>query len=187
MTALFPIDETKRALAFVVDAPLSENHHGEYEASEFPLEATATVADHIIKKPRSWTLEGKCTATPLDQLSYDAARLVTLKSELEQLGDLRDLVTVTTDLDVFEASIQSYDVNRTVADGNAFRVSINLKEMHIAITARTEIPKAQLKAKLRKKTAKAKKGGATTGSKPKNGGTPKQKSWGAQFVDKLRS
>lgn len=176
MTALIPIDETKSSLIFVFDAPLSENHHGEYEATEFPLEATAVVADHIIKKPRTWSVEGKCTATPFNSVSYDAGRLVTLRSELEQLGDLLDLVSVVTDLDVFECSILSYDVNRTPGDGNAFRVSISLKEMFIATTATTEIPKAKLRAAARRKMGKGKKGGNTTGSSPKNGGSPKQRS-----------
>jgi hypothetical protein len=183
LTALIPIDETKNSLIFVFDAALSENHHGEYEASEFALEATAVVSDHIIKKPRTWTLEGKCTATPLDAISYDAGRLVTLRSELEQLGDLLDLVSVVTDLDVFTASILNYDVNRALDDGNAFRVSVRLKEMFIATTATTTIPKAKLKAAARRKMGKGKKGGKTTGSTPKNGGTPKEKSWAKSWKD----
>lgn len=184
-TTLLPIDDTKGS-GFQFDAGLSENHKGEYTATEFPLEKTAVVADHIIKKPKQWTVTGKCTATPLDQVSYDATRLVTKLGEIQQLGDLQDLVTVVTDLDVFECSIQNYSVDKTVPDGNAFRVSISLKEMFIATTGTATIPKSVLKASMRKKTARAKKGGRTSGTTPKNGGTKKQKSWAAGLVDRLK-
>lgn len=183
-TTLLPIDETKGS-GFQFDASLTENHKGEYTPTEFPLEKTSVVADHIIKKPKQWTVTGKCTATPLDQVSYDSTRLVTKVSELQQLGDLLDLVTVVTDLDIFECSIQSYSVDKSVPDGNSFRASIGLKEMFVAVTGTGTIPKAVLKASLRKKGGGGKKGGRTTGSAPKAGGSKKQRSALTAVYDKL--
>ena len=52
-----------------LDATISQNHTLESEVTEYPLDDNTSFSDHIILKPRRYSVEGTITDTPVVFLS----------------------------------------------------------------------------------------------------------------------
>lgn len=91
-----------------VDVTLREGHGRTAETTDHPIEKGADITDHVRKKPRTYTIEGYVTNTPLTgtpdggiaQATYDAldalvGRVVTVKTRFKTYQNM-----VLTQLDV---------------------------------------------------------------------------------------
>jgi hypothetical protein len=156
-----------------LDASLSESHNAEVEATDHPVEQGADVTDHLRAKPRTVTIEGLITNTPMPDPGVDArnAEVTEVRSPdgrvvfdsrtptmdatragaaYRDLLALRagKLVTVVTAIETLEnMAITSIQVPRDAKSGQALRFSIQLKEIRQVSSATTKIVENKVKSK----------------------------------------
>jgi hypothetical protein len=166
--------------AVELDATISEQHGADVEATEHPVERGAAVTDHVRPKPRTLSIEGLLTNTPLrvDEKTAtrttsigtvtdraDAIKGVTGRAEeafarLERLRDAGTIFTVATRHRTYpNVIITSLSVPRDAKTGDAIRFSIAMREIRIVESQFVEVAvlqerKASKKKDVSKQTAK---------------------------------
>lgn len=115
----------------IFDAIISEQHSGEVQVTENPVERGIDVTDNIRPKPEQLTLDALVSNAPLDpSLLGDANNPKRASEAFRVLRELRDagtLVTVVTGLRTYDSMvIKRLDVNRDKKTGQALAAKIQL-------------------------------------------------------------
>jgi Dit-like tail protein len=167
----------------VLDATLSEAHSVEVEATEHPVESGVNIVDHLRPKPRTLTLEGVVSDTPLadpqdgtqevryrppakgaeEQVlfakpRYEKGRAKSAWEHLLALKDSGELVTIATYLAEYKSmALVKLDSTRDAKTGDAVRFTATFREVRIVTLKREtlqSLPKANAKKDLGKKATK---------------------------------
>jgi hypothetical protein len=143
-------DDPNQILEF--DAVLNENHVGNANTSDHPVEAGADLTDHIQRTPEELQLVGVVTDTPLVFLASIRAepsipggdpqnRAQDSYGFLKAIKDAGQLVQVTTTLrDYANMAITGLSVIRDKDKGKSVEAALSLREILIATTEQVEAP-----------------------------------------------
>lgn len=90
--------------ALVLDATLEESHEFGARVTEFPIEGGAIITDHVALQPRTLTLQGFVTDTPLALANFSLGRSRTASSYflLEEMWRARIPFAVVSRLKLYE-------------------------------------------------------------------------------------
>ena len=150
------------------DATLSENHIGNAQTTDHPVESGADLTDHIRSTPEELSLVGVVSDTPLILLSSLRAepsipggdpqnRSQDAYGFIKGIKDAGQLVQVTTTLrDYANMAVTGLSVPRDKDKSKIVEMSISLREIQIATTEQVEAP-APEKSSRKKKTKQGKK------------------------------
>ena len=137
-------------LAFQFDTTTSEAYNGNASWTRFPVEgAGIDISDHVELQPRTISLQGVVTDTPLNQPNAEPNRAARAFETAMALRDAGQLVTVDTGLGAFaNYGIEGVGAPRTPAGGQALRFTIDLVEVRITLSQVVAIPPELLKPKV---------------------------------------
>jgi len=156
--------------SIVLDASLKEEHTGEVEVTDHPVEQGAAVTDHARPKPEELTIEGVVSNTPLNALqtsravTYEGVPFTTsaasnavrgkpgnAESAYTQLLDLKEgkrLLTIVTALRTYENMLMtSLKVPRDAQTGDVLKFEAKFKSIRIVTNAVTVVATQKPKAK----------------------------------------
>lgn len=155
------LNEDLPAGAIEFDASISEQHEGDAEITQFPVEVGADISDHIRPQPERITINGIISNSPL-QLGADLSLSPTRAEEgyklLRKMKNSGELVDIVTSLREYKSmGIEGLSVSRDVTTGNVVNATVSLKEV---LTAES-------------KEAPAPAPGQTSGAGPTNTGEQK--------------
>lgn len=159
---------------YTVDAALSEDHNFDCEVTSFPVERGANITDHIRQLPKSVTIEGIVSDTPIGRAGVVRSGVAALQEEglieavpfsSEALDTLLAIqakgepVTITTSLKVYEnMALEKLSVPRDASTGAALRFTATFTEIRIVENRRTRVrtatPAGQRKSRSGNKPAK---------------------------------
>lgn len=157
--------------AIEIDCIVSEQHAGEVEITEHPVEDGSAIADHARPKAMMLTLEGIVTNTPITPeqaqragldgvVGHAAGRYQTVWQQMMALKDAATLLTIVTNLCTYDNMvIQSLTAPRDRTTGDALRFTMQLKQIRIvknktAVVVVAAEPKAHAKKKIGKQPTK---------------------------------
>jgi hypothetical protein len=140
---------------YVVDAALSEDHNFDSEVTSFPVERGANISDHIRQLPKSVTIEGIVSDTPIGRAGVVRSGVAALQEEgvieavpfsAEALDTLLSIqargepVTITTSLRIYEnMALEKLSVPRDQSTGGALRFNATFTEIRIVENRRTRV------------------------------------------------
>jgi hypothetical protein len=155
-----------------LDASISEQHTGNNEVTDHPVEEGVNIVDHVRPKPDTLKIEGLVTNTPmpeagapqfpvtvgdvtfLSKSKFDAARAGTAYADLLALKENATLITVVTGLRTYDNMvIESLDVPRDARTGQTLRFSCSLKQIRTAVVQTAKIIPTTKISKGKKATA----------------------------------
>ncbi len=146
---LLPDDSSQDVIAF--DVTLAENHHGESEPTENPLEDGSIANDHIIHKPDPFVFDAMVTNTPSAGNFYETANTlakVTISRPAGQDGaNVPGSITVTgTSVEREANRIQEmWDrLERARLAGTTFTVLTTIKEYISMVISIVDLNREQL-------------------------------------------
>lgn len=152
-----------------LDALLTENTSLRSQITDYPVEDGTVIADHISQEAEMLSINGIITgAGTLFNFSMGKAKLINAKDTLRSLHQQRELLTVTTGIDIYtDFAIESCEISRSADGGEKLEVNLSLKKIH-KVTLRTEdIPPEKTDEKTKGKAGKTKtNAGKANGSKP---------------------
>lgn len=140
MATTVSINRGRIGPAFAFDATVEEKHDDTAVATEFPVEAGATISDHVKQNPFRLTLTGIVgdapvflddTAMPVVQQrprkAYDMLRAVKAAGQA---------VDVVTSLGTYESMvIESVAVSKSSTTGTALSASVSMKQINIVASS----------------------------------------------------
>lgn len=142
---------------FPIDAALSEDHTLDSEVTSFPVERGAEITDHVRPLPRTITIEGVVSDTPLGLAAIAREDRAVIASADETLADrvlpsieaftflervyeARQPVTITTSLRVYENMVmESLSIPRTATTGDALRFTATFRQIRIVDVRRSRV------------------------------------------------
>jgi len=129
---------------FIFDSCIDENYGGTAELTEFPVESGSTISDHVYNKPDRVTLHGIVSNYPLfEKIDLTrASRAYNLLNGIKSEKVLVDVVGGLTDYE--QMAIVSVAAPRSVQNGNALDITLELKQVNFVNTQ--EIPMPNIKA-----------------------------------------
>lgn len=149
-----------------LDASLAETHAGDVEVTDHPVEQGANISDHLRPKPRTLSVHGFISNTPvIDGAKVTAPFLPDQPGPAQEAyAALRDarlsgrLVQVVTSLETYEnMAITGISVPRDHATSQALEFTINFKEVRVVfnqtLTVQTAAPQHQPVKKLATRAA----------------------------------
>lgn len=145
-----------------LDAALTETHTADVDVTDHPVEQGADISDHRRPKPRTLTIEGFVTNTPMPAETAESVQrglvrngqtVGTFQSRstleptrsgeaYETLLSFRegDLLTVVTTMETLEdMAITALSVPRDAKTGQALRFSVTLKQVIIVSSKRVKV------------------------------------------------
>lgn len=128
------------------DAMVSEQHSGEVQVTDNPVERGIDVSDNIRPKPEQLQLDVLVSNSPLARALLGSPNSPKRATEafrvLRELRDAGTLVTVVTSLRTYESMvIQKIDVTRNNKTGQALSAKIALRQIIQADTKTVAAPK----------------------------------------------
>jgi hypothetical protein len=160
----------KDGTTLALDASLRQNHEQRNEVTEHPIETGAEVSDNIRAKPRTFTLEGVVSATPVVNPGEtpEANRHVAAYHKLESAAAGRQMIAVATGLKKYPTlAIEGLSVPREPGKGVDLYFTLTLKEVVFATTATATVPKNALgDVKTQRRVPARKHRGVRQGSAP---------------------
>lgn len=165
-TEIFEVDNPL-AVAFAFDADLNWTETHEYETTDRKVEGKGSIADFIASKPLQATVEGKVTAMNIEPAIPTPQKLVNTRDALEQLIAKKQIVLVLNDLFAGYMGMTRAEIIKSVDGGQSITARIGFKRIEQTIAATAQVPASKLRAKVKRKAAAGKKGGAAKGGKPK--------------------
>lgn len=178
----------------VLDASVKEEHVGEVEVTDHPVEQGAAVSDHARPKPEELTIEGVVSNTPLNFIQ--ARRSVTSEGftwttsaqinavrgtpgnaeaayvTLRAMRDVPKLLTIITALRSYDNMVMtSLKIPRDKETGDVLKFEAKFKQVRIVTNAVTVVA-----TKVNKAKPQVKKGGQTTSTSTNPIGGPKYQS-----------
>jgi hypothetical protein len=161
------LDQDTQQQLLQVDVSESEMHAGEVEVTDHPVEQGANISDHMRPKPRTLTVTGMISNTPIVDNSNGNAGPFTegqpgpaeaAYNLLEARRIAGKLHTVITKLNTYQNLALTYvSEPRDASSGDALEFTLNFKEILVVfnqtITVQTATPQGQPKKALGKKVA----------------------------------
>lgn len=133
-----------------IDAALSETITDSSDVTENPVEQGAKITDHVQIKPKTYTIRGVITDTPINYAFLDnitgaigtirsylggTSRSIDVYNQLIDLQNQREPLTVTTGVRVFTNMIlQNLTVERDAQKGKTIHFTAEMREIRIAGT-----------------------------------------------------
>lgn len=142
----------------VVDASLRQSHSQENEVTDYPTETGANITDNIRARPRTYSLEGVISATPIVNPGEkpEHNRHMAAYHRLQTAADARATIGVTTGLKTYKTlAIESLHVPRDPETGVDLYFTLDLKEITYASTATATVPASALGDTASQRTAQA--------------------------------
>jgi len=142
-----------------VDASISEDHGAEVATTDNPVEVGVDVTDHARPMPRTFTMTGVVSDTPLVQgLSAIPGRSLSAYKQLLELHDTPQLITVVTGLQTYTNLLMvALHAPRDAKTGHSVPFSASFKEVQIVesqtIQIARKVPKTKPPANLGKGAA----------------------------------
>jgi hypothetical protein len=164
-TEIYEVDKPF-VVAFAVDADLNWGEVWQKEVTKRKIEGSGTVSDFIADTPDTASLEGIVTAMSTNPLVPEVNKLATKRDELKQLIDKNQVVLVLNDTFAGYMAMTRAEPTKTVDGGQALRVNLTFEKLELVTTGTTQVPASRLRAKVKRKAAAGKKGGASKGSQP---------------------
>lgn len=126
----------------VVDATLDEQHKGEAEVTEFPVETGADITDHIRPKPIEFTMTGVISNTPLDFLNFGSdSQAEAAWADLLKIQEKAIIVNITTALRTFyDMALLSVTCTRDAANSNIIKFTSNWRQIKTVSSETIAIP-----------------------------------------------
>jgi hypothetical protein len=152
--------------SFKVDADLQSTETMEFDTTSRKVEGKGIIANYIASKPDRYSVEGVVTAMTVDPDPPEAEKLVNAKTRLKQLAAKKKIVLVLTEMDAVYLAINRVEIAKGVSDGYSFKARIGFIEIETTTVGTTQIPASRLRAKVKKRAATGKKGGAAKPSAP---------------------
>ena len=169
------------APAFAFDADLQWGETLGYQVTKRKVEGKGEISDYIASDPEIARVTGKVTAMTVEPALPESEKLVSAKERLKQLAQKKSIVLVLSELTAQYLAINRVEFSKGVADGYSFQATIGFIEIETTTVATTQIPASRLRAKVKRRAATGKKGGAAKGSTP----TGKSKTLALQLVQKF--
>jgi hypothetical protein len=156
-----------RSVAVTLDAATEQGFEVTAEPTDHAVERGADIADHVKPGPRTFTVEGVITNTPIADdgagpvrgsvrsvplgggrsalvFAWDSAfdRVRTVDALLADLVDAGGLVTYATSLrpSVEDVVVTRYKATRSATIGDAVAVSLELRRVRLVSVRRVEVP-----------------------------------------------
>jgi hypothetical protein len=168
-TEFYEIDKPF-VVAFALDADLNFAEVDAYQTTKRKVEGQGNIADHIASEPLTATVEGLVTAMNLDPLSAAGGgeKLVTARDTIKALAAKKQPLLVINDLFAEYMAITRVEGVQSADGGKALRLRIALGQIEQTTVGTAQVPASRLRAKVKRRAAAGKKGGAAKGSKPDN-------------------
>jgi hypothetical protein len=153
--SLFYPDSKARLGELVIDAFIQESHEFSSELTEHPVENGSVLADHIINKPFSLTIDGIISNTPMTLLgltAFDSAQRYAADekndvvsrafSTIEKLFAKRTPLSIATSFKTYHKMVlETLSIER--GEGfykDSLHFTCTAKQIHLAHQERIEIP-----------------------------------------------
>lgn len=150
---------------FEFDGLISDKADLRFTATKYPIESQGNVTNHVVKEPRTWSVQGIVVSVMLVGVP-DPQRLQTKKDALESLALRRDEAMMVTDTDVAPVVFTSVRAEHGKGDGESLRLSAEVQEIEKTTYAATNVPPSKLKPKIKRRMGNNPKGGVTKGTAP---------------------
>lgn len=167
---------------YEIDAALKEEHAREAIVTEYPIEEGSDVTDHVLPKPKRYSLDGVVSDTPMGgmreiranqgafvegETTFGVKPSDDALAKLEEIFENRKAVTIETELKTYENMfMESLSVPRDKETGEALRFSAKFKQgkfiKNERTTVRVAVPRAAKKVNRGNKPAKPKEWKNTT-------------------------
>jgi hypothetical protein len=161
------LDQDTLNTILVLDVSESENHAGDVDATDHPVEQGANITDHLRPKPRTLSITGMVSNAPIVDNSDGNAGPFNLGepgpaedayNALEARRVAGKLHTVNTKLNSYQnMALMSVSEPRTAQTGDVLEFTLQFKEILIAfnqtIVVQTATPQGQPKKAVGKKVA----------------------------------
>ena len=163
---------TKTLQDIQLDAIISENHSSTLKVSKFPIETGATITDHAINEPKTYTLRGAVTDVkkfnifnPTAGFTGNDAR--TTYEDLVQLQQSREPFDVISGLITYKnLVIERIEAEQDKDSANILIFTAQLSEILIAETQSVNLPRNKLNDNVKDRGASTKDEGR---KKPEEG------------------
>jgi hypothetical protein len=166
----------------VVDAIPEENHQVSVGTTDYPIETGATLTDHAFIKPTQLTLQGYVS----DILVGRFTTIVTPFRDREAWERIilqiqkRELVSVVTLLTTYNNMvIEDVTTSKDISSGRSLIFTMRLKQLLIADTQTTKLPKKQTKGAATNKTSEINNGA----KQAQVASDAKKTSWASQILN----
>lgn len=132
-----------------LDATLDESHDWSNEVTSNPVETGAPVTDHVIEKPDKLTITGLITNSPLHGAlagqyfggETQSPRIQTVFEAIYALLKKREVVVVYTRHAIYtDMVIQSVNIPRSAATGEAIEFKMELVHVRMVSTQMVTVP-----------------------------------------------
>lgn len=134
--------------ALELDATERETHARTTEITSHPVEVGADVSDHIRAKPRTVTIDGTITNTPIAGVP-GGGRAADAFRQLEELAETGRVVTIRTNLRTYDSMVlSSLTVPRDRTTGAALAFSATFQAIRSVQNRTTTVTVAAAKRKL---------------------------------------
>lgn len=122
-----------------LDALLNENTTLSSKITEYPVEDGTVISDHIALDSEKLTIDGVISgAGTLFNPKSGRSELINAKETLRQLHKSRELISISTGLDVYDDfAIENCTISRNSDSGEVYNVSLELRKIN-KVTLRTE-------------------------------------------------
>lgn len=127
-----------------IDAVIVQTHQRASDISKHKVEVGSDIADHIKPQPKTLTLSGIQSATPIvpEGVEPDPDRTRQAYDRLEAAHKNSELISVSTALDSYEnMAITSLTYPREARTGSALIFSLDLEEVRFATAQTAKVPK----------------------------------------------
>lgn len=126
--------------ALTIDVSIREIHSLQADITRFPVEAGASITDHIINQPRTLTIDGLISDTPSSLVALVVPGLVTglvsTPPSIEAFDKMKSwwgnkqILDVQTGLDVYtNMVIRDFSFPKDTNTGRALRFTISMEEI----------------------------------------------------------
>lgn len=133
-----------RVASVELDVTIREDHSYNSRVTTYPVEDGFVLSDHIINDPIRLVLEGIVTDTPIG-IIFGSTRSIAAFNQLIEIYRRRELVTVITGLKQYpKMAITSLNVPRDIRTGQSLTFSIELQEVILDTSVRSEINEQNL-------------------------------------------
>lgn len=129
---------------FTIDATVMEEHVGESDVTDFPVESGSANTEHIRNHPRRLVLDCVVSDTPIGDIADlraaegSAAPSIDAREYLELVRDNRETVQVRTEIRTYERmALVSLSEPRRSDTGEAMRFTATFKVVEIATNGRS--------------------------------------------------
>jgi hypothetical protein len=127
--------------AFEIDVTVSESHSRSAQVTSNPVEGGSTINDHVINEPKTVTLSGLITNTPLavDGEGSDDFRAQDAFDALEEIYDSREPFDLQTGFKLYRDCVFT-DLTMPKTRAGELRFSGTFQQLNIVDTEIAQIP-----------------------------------------------